>query len=328
MNKVPTNVSADLWTGRIDHTERRSSFRYHQIVELIDLDRLQTFKDNTCAIIGFECEEGVRRNQGRLGAAKAPNAIRQALAGLPWKLEEGKRIIDVGNILCQNEKLEDAQKELGLAVSKIFSKSATPIILGGGHETLYGHYLGVRKHIGKDATLGIINIDAHFDLRSYENQPSSGTMFRQILENDKNSRYFVLGIQRFGNTQELFDKADELGTQYIYEEDMTEERMDNIISALNEFIEKQDYVMLTLCTDVLNAAFAPGVSAPSPFGLTPMVVRTLIRRITAHKKTLSFDICEVNPVLDENGRTVKLGAYLTNEAIMRFLGGNNYDFST
>jgi formiminoglutamase len=86
--------------------------------------------------------------------------------------------------------------------------------------------------------------------------------------------------------------------------------------------------MLTLCTDVLNAAFAPGVSASSPFGLTPMVVRTLIRTVASRKKTLSFDICEVNPAVDENGRTVKLGAYLTNEAIMAFLGGDNDDVST
>ncbi|EJL32258.1 formimidoylglutamase [Brevibacillus sp. BC25] len=322
MNSLPKNVSADLWTGRTDHTERRSSFRYHQIVEITDLDTLQAAKDRTVAIIGFECEEGVRRNQGRLGAAKAPNAIRQALASLPWKVEEGKRIVDVGNVACQNEELEAAQEELGNAVSAIFSKAMTPIILGGGHETLYGHYVGVRKHIGKEASLGIINIDAHFDLRSYEVQPSSGTMFRQILEHDKNSSYFVLGIQRFGNTQELFDKADELGVRYVYEEEMTDARMDEITLSVSEFIEKHDHVMLTLCTDVLNAAFAPGVSAPSPFGLTPMVVRTLIRTVAAHKKTLSFDICEVNPILDENGRTVKLGAYLTNEAIMGLLENN------
>ncbi|MED1885856.1 formimidoylglutamase [Brevibacillus borstelensis] len=328
MKRLPTKVSADVWTGRTDHTERRSSFRYHQVVELVDLDQWLPSADNTCAMIGFECEEGVRRNQGRVGAAKAPNAIRQALASLPWKLQEGNRIVDVGNIRCENEKLEEAQEELGQAVSDILSKSAVPIILGGGHETLYGHYLGVRKHTGKEASLGIINIDAHFDLRSYESQPSSGTMFRQILEHDKNSRYFVLGIQRFGNTQELFDKADELGVRYVYEEDMTAEQMDDIISELKEFIEKHDHVMLTLCTDVLNAAFAPGVSAPSPFGLTPMVVRSLIRTVATHKKTLSFDICEVNPVLDENGRTVKLGAYLTNEAIMGFLGGHNDDVGT
>ncbi|MGG4439290.1 formimidoylglutamase [Brevibacillus fortis] len=319
MNSLPKSVSADLWTGRTDHTERRSSFRYHQIVEITDLDTLLAAKDRTVAIIGFECEEGVRRNQGRLGAAIAPNAIRQALASLPWKVEEGKRIVDVGNVTCQNEELEAAQEVLGNAVSTIFSKSMTPIILGGGHETLYGHYVGVRNHIGKEASLGIINIDAHFDLRSYEVQPSSGTMFRQILEHDKKSSYLVLGIQRFGNTQELFDKADELSVRYVYEEEMTDARMDEITLSVSEFIEKHDHVMLTLCTDVLNAAFAPGVSAPSPFGLTPMVVRTLIRTVTAHKKTLSFDICEVNPVLDENGRTVKLGAYLTNEAIMGLL---------
>ncbi|USG67389.1 formimidoylglutamase [Brevibacillus ruminantium] len=328
MIRLPINVSADIWTGRIDHTERRSSFRYHQIVELMDLEKLLTAQKNTCAIIGFECDEGVRRNQGRVGAAKAPNAIRQALSSLPWKRAEGDHLVDVGNVRCQNEMLEEAQVELGEAVSALLSKSAKPIILGGGHETLYGHYLGVRKHIGKDASLGIINIDAHFDLRSYEQQPSSGTMFRQILENDPNSHYFVLGIQRFGNTQELFDKADELGVRYVYEEDMTGERMHGILSALNEFIENHDHVMLTLCTDVLNAAFAPGVSAPSPFGLTPMVVRTLIRTVAAQKKTLSFDICEVNPVLDENGRTAKLGAYLTNEAIMAFLGGDSIDVST
>ncbi|WP_034300267.1 formimidoylglutamase [Bacillus cihuensis] len=328
MRRMPNNVSADLWTGRTDHTERRSSFRYHQIVELIDLDKLKTPSDNSCAIIGFECEEGVRRNQGRLGAAKAPNSIRKALSNIPWKLQENSCIYDVGNVICENDFLEEAQELLGNIISDIFSKSVTPIILGGGHETLYGHYLGVRKHIGKDASLGIINIDAHFDLRSYEDQPSSGTMFRQILEHDKNSHYFVLGIQRFGNTQELFDKADELGTRYMYEEDMHEGNKDAIISELNEFIEKHDHVMFTLCTDVLNAAFAPGVSAPSPFGLTPMIVRSIIRTVASHEKTLSFDICEVNPAVDENGRTVKLGAYLINEAIMAFLGGTNNDIST
>ncbi|WP_231587079.1 formimidoylglutamase [Paenibacillus sp. E194] len=224
----------------------------------------------------FECEEGVRRNQGRLGAANAPNAIRQALASLPWRTAEGHRLVDAGNVTCSNDKLEEAQAALGHTVSDLLSKSSTPIIFGGGHETLYGHYLGVRQHIGLDASLGIINIDAHFDLHPYDTQPSSGTMFRQILEQDRNSSYFVLGIQRFGNTQELFDKGDDLGTRYILEEDMYEGQIDNIISS-------------------------------------------------AHKKTLSFDICEVNPAVDENGRTIKLGAYLTNEAIMTFMGRNTDD---
>ena len=188
---------------------------------------------------------------------------------------------------------------LGEAVTAILSNGAKPIILGGGHETLYGHYLGVREAIGKDATLGIVNIDAHFDLRPYDEQPSSGTMFRQILESDPNARYFVAGIQRYGNTQELFDRADLLGVTYEYEDLMIHGHLENLMAALEDFMDQHDAVMLTLCTDVVNAAFAPGVSAPSPFGLDPSTVRAIIRKVAGHEKTRSFDICEVNPALDE-----------------------------
>ena len=305
-------TSREVWSGRTDHLENRASFRYHQVVELVEGF---VTSPNTCAIIGFVCEEGVRRNNGRLGAAKAPDALRSELAKLPWKLAEDKQIVDVGNIECQGTFLEQAQQQLGDAVAEILTKEMTPIILGGGHETTYGHYLGVRKFIGKEASLGIINIDAHFDLRPYDDQPSSGTMFKQILDNDKKTSYFVAGIQRFGNTQELFDRADELGVTYIYEEEM-----DSLHEELDQFINQHDFIFLTLCTDVLNAAFAPGVSAPSPFGLDPSVVRAIIRTVTSHPKTLSFDISEVNPILDENNRTVKLGAYLVNEAVVGFLG--------
>lgn len=308
-------MDESIWTGRIDDTVNRTAFRYHQVVETVDM---QAAKDG-CVIIGFECEEGVRRNKGRLGAQEAPDALRTGLANLPWRFEETARLFDVGNVACSGEELETAQQELGNAVGMLLSNGATPIILGGGHETLYGHYLGVREFLGPDASLGIVNIDAHFDLRPYDVQPSSGTMFRQILESDENASYFVAGIQRYGNTQELFDRADLLGVTYIYEDDMIPGQLEDLMDSLDVFIDKHDAVMLTLCTDVLNAAFAPGVSAPSPFGIEPSTARAIIRKVTGHKKTHSFDICEVNPALDENGKTVKLGAYFVNEAIAGFM---------
>ncbi|WP_435372020.1 formimidoylglutamase [Sporosarcina luteola] len=308
-------VNESIWIGRTDDTEDCASFRYHQVVELANIKQIS----GGCAIIGFECEEGVRRNKGRLGAAGAPNALRSGLANLPWRFPENAQLCDVGNIACDGEDLESAQRQLGEAVTAILSKGAAPIILGGGHETLYGHYLGVRESIGKDATLGIVNIDAHFDLRPYDEQTSSGTMFRQILEQDPQSRYFVAGIQRYGNTQELFDRADLLDVTYVHEDEMIPGHLDNLMVALDNFIGHHDAVLLTLCTDVLNAAFAPGVSAPSPFGLDPSTVRAIIRKVAGHEKTRSFDICEVNPALDENGRTVKLGAHLVNEAIASFI---------
>lgn len=305
-------VDREIWTGRVDEPSSLKNLRYHQVIS----KEATGNEEKTCAIIGFECEEGVRRNAGRLGAANAPDAIRTELAKLPWQLLEGSSVYDSGNIVCEGGMLEEAQIELGKEVHQLLSKRMKPIILGGGHETLYGHYLGVREWIGPKAKLGIVNIDAHFDLRSYDNRPSSGTMFKQILDADKVSSYFVVGIQRFGNTVELFDRARELDVTYILEEDL---KLPNAVEQIKGFMKRHDYVILTLCMDVLNAAYAPGVSATSPFGLHPSTVRSLIREVTSSPKTLSFDISEINPSVDENNRTVKLGAYFVNEAITSFL---------
>lgn len=317
-----TMTDQKQWKGRIDSTTNKSSFRLHQQVKRIAMNDVSASDKKGAAIIGFICDEGVRRNQGRVGAANGPNALREGLASLPWTFEEEQQIIDVGNIICLNHALEEAQRELGDVVSTLLQKKLQCVVLGGGHETLYGHYLGVRAALPKDAKIGIINIDAHFDLRPYDEQPSSGTMFRQILEQDPHVDYFVVGIQRYGNTKELFEKADELQVKYVIEDDMTSAaNIQPLMDDLQHYMDQHDYVLLTLCMDVLNAASAPGVSAPSPFGLEPTTVRTILQKVTSHPHTHSFDICEVNPSLDENGRTVKLGAYFVYEALNNLLGG-------
>ncbi|MBD7909338.1 formimidoylglutamase [Sporosarcina gallistercoris] len=312
-----------IWSGRIDDVTNRAAFRLHQVMQLNTPKESAT--SPTCALIGFSSDEGVRRNNGRTGASTGPDSLRYELAKLPWRQPENHHIVDLGTIICEDGKLEDAQRELGQVVYRSLTANTIPVILGGGHETAFGHYLGVREFAGPEAKIGVINIDAHFDLRSYAEQPSSGTMFKQMLDMNANTSYYVLGIQEFGNTQLLFDEADRLGVHYITEVQLDELPVEQIYTQLHQFIATQDYIMLTLCSDVLDAAAAPGVSAPSPFGLSPKQVRELIRIVASEQKTLSFDISEINPLLDEGGRTVKLGAYLTNEAIVSLLGGIQND---
>ena len=313
MYKLP---DSQLWQGRIDSSTDRDSFRFHQAVETIELVDLPE-ESPAFAVIGFECEEGVRRNQGRLGAAEAPNAIRGKLASLPYNFDAQQQTFDVGNVVCGGYALEEAQQELGAAVQQLMEKSAIPIILGGGHETLYGHYLGVRGFAGADAKIGLINIDAHFDLREAK-QASSGTMFRQILEDDPNAGYLCLGIQTFGNTQALFKKAELLGCEYILAEELNLSDMPAASKTIDAFCEQYDIVLMTLCMDSINASAAPGVSAPAPLGLDPVMVCKLLRCIASKKNVKSFDISEVNPALDEQQQTVKLAAYLVAEVMDSF----------
>lgn len=274
-------------------------------------------REHALSLVGFESDEGVRRNNGRVGAALAPNEIRKFLSKLPYNLDKETRLLDIGNVVCENGELEQAQAALGAHVAKLLHHSCTPIIMGGGHETLYGHYLGVREYIGADASLGLINIDAHFDMRESE-IPSSGTMFKQILDTDLRAGYLCLGIQQFGNTKALFNVADKYGCRYVLEEDLSCEQSTTEI--IDEFADKYDYVLLTLCTDSIHSSVAPGVSAPSPFGLDPKLVRSLLRYIASKKNVISFDISEVNPLVDEHDKTARLAAYLLAEVMKAFEG--------
>lgn len=291
------------WAGRVDDSSVLEHRRVHQAIR----------DDGLFALIGFNCDEGVRRNAGRIGAKDGPNAIRQSLSSMPWRTIDGLFIQDYGNVICEEREMEVAQESLGEEVHQAYERGQMPIILGGGHETFYGHYLGVRKYVGPDKKIGIINIDAHFDIRSYETQSSSGTMFRQILEQDEQTGYLVLGIQRYGNTEALFEKADELGCRYVLEDEL---RLTDVQQYIEQFAEKYDVLIVTLCMDVLHQSAAPGVSAPSPFGLSPKTIRHLLRTIMAHPKASSFDVCEVNPSLDIDDRTAKLAAAFVLEVMM------------
>ncbi|MFD2762361.1 formimidoylglutamase [Lentibacillus juripiscarius] len=305
-----------LWTGRVDDASDPAGFRFHQVVSVKNLDELEANK-HAFGIVGFASDEGVRRNKGRRGAARGPDAIRQQLAKLPYNLDKGIVPVDTGNVCCEGHALEEAQAELGRHVSKMLSKRTTPIILGGGHETLYGHYLGAREYIGPDKTIGIINIDAHFDMR-HDPEPSSGTMFRQILEKDDKAGYLCLGIQEFGNTQALFAIARKLGCEYILEKDIASNEFQDTFAVIDDFSKRHDAVIMTLCTDSITASAAPGVSAPSPLGLDPKTVKRLLTYVAGKSNVISFDISEVNPLVDESDKTVRLAANLVAETMRAF----------
>lgn len=301
----------DLWTGRIDSHENPDSFRLHQVVEQMSVDQLQD-SDPYFAFIGFESDEGVRRNKGRQGASKAPDAIRKHLAKIPNHFNT--QLIDVGNVVCEGRDLEEAQSSLGNQVAKLLGSHGTPIILGGGHETLYGHYLGARKYLGADQSLGIINIDAHFDLRN-DAEPSSGTMFRQILEQDPKAGYLCLGVQRFGNTPALFHTADQLDCEYVLEEELEHNNFEDTFNVIDTFSDRFDHIILTAMYrfDYCFIRARCQCSFADRYG--PKTVKKLLHHISRRKNLLSFDISVVNPTLDHDEQTVRLASYLVAEVM-------------
>src|SRR3546814_8471969 len=104
------------------------------------------------------------------------------LANLPThELHAFWDAVDIG---CKGDELEQAQARLAEKVAYILKAGARPVVLGGGHEVAWGSFQGLAAHLaaeGRKPSILIVNLDAHFDLRT-SRPGSSGTPFDQILE--------------------------------------------------------------------------------------------------------------------------------------------------
>lgn len=297
-----------VWQGREDTADGADARRWHQLVNAA------TGETGSVAIAGFACDAGVVRNQGRAGAAAGPLALRRALANLPVHGLEA--VDDLGDVACEGDALENAQAEFAALVAAALGRGALLIGIGGGHEIALATASGLVAALaarGDTAPVGIVNFDSHFDLRA-DARGSSGTPFRQILEQasgaGRDLRYCCLGVSRYANTAALFRRADELGVQWMLDEDLRAERHDAIAAALGRFVESVGHVYLTVCLDVFPAHAAPGVSAPAALGVEPALVERLIDGVVASGKLRVADVAELNPAHDVDGRTARLAARL------------------
>lgn len=302
------NVGAEnIWTGRETNEERAY---WYQVTQLINAQE-GTFRDDLkYGIIGYQCEEGVRRNQGRVGAKDGPDAIRRQLS--KTACHHNHDIGDLGNIVCHDEQMEHAQAQLANLVSNAIDQSVFPIVLGGGHDVALGTFNGiVSSEKGKGKRIGIINFDAHFDLRPVVDHGNSGTPFNQILSQDANGvDYLVLGLQKAANTKSLFDIADQHNVDYRIAPNCTMHQLHDIHDLITDFSEKVDVIYITIDMDGFSSAFAPGVSAPSPMGMEPLFVQTCLRLLKFTRKVIAIDIAEMNPKFDRDSCTAKLAARL------------------
>ncbi|HCI77184.1 MULTISPECIES: formimidoylglutamase [unclassified Psychrobacter] len=330
MTKISITVShtaADmmLWTGRAEPFETARARYWYQLAK--------PYEDQNIGLIGFACDQGVRRNQGRVGARAAPPLIRRAFATLPviaplqtcYDNQLATLLGDAGDIYCHDDDdfaahtLEQAQLKYADKVSAIVKQGGLPIGLGGGHAIAYGSFLGLWQALENTSeanatpTIGIINFDAHLDIRQSD-VATSGTPFRQIAEHlDAHGQpfhYCCIGVSRFSNTAALFDRAEQLDVHIISDEDCHYQPWQILADQVINFINQVDVVYLTIDMDCLPSSVVPGVSAPAAFGIELGFVERMVKTIMASGKVKMADIAEINPTFDIDGRSCKVAARL------------------
>lgn len=325
--------------ARVDDALNSRATRLHQVVRAAQIGEddhgvlsLSGVSGDATAgqrygILGWVSEAGVIRNLGRSGAEEGPASIRQALVNIPFPFAD--QVYDVGDLHLATDTDETdlamAQTVLGAAVSLLQSQGLFPIVLGGGNDLSHGHYVGLSEFLRRQnppKRLGVINFDAHWDLRPLEERGiSSGTPFFQIARYCRAQSlpfdYLCIGLQRAANTQLLFDIAQKLGALSVFADEFMERNIFDIENTVFGFLRNLDAVYLTVDLDVFHAGSAPGVSAVNPDGVVPgPLFYHFFDRILGTGKVVGFDVAEMSPKNDAaDGRTAKLAARLVHRVI-------------
>jgi formiminoglutamase len=258
-------------------------------------------------LVGFPSDEGVRRNGGRTGARKAPIEIRKHFHRLTPDPENSAdfcrllaRTADLGDVEVTGD-LERDQRGLAKAIAPYMARGTVVVVVGGGHETSFGHFLGYAE---AGRPMEILNWDAHPDVREFEEgRGHSGSPFRQALLHQSGfcRRYRAAGLQRHSAAEAHVRFVASKGAVYFADEVNA-----GLVGRLYGEIEEDALVSFDL--DAVDQVFAPGVSAPAAGGLAPGLWLEAAYRAGLCPKVRSVDLVEVNPSHDPDGRTARLAA--------------------
>jgi arginase len=256
---------------------------------------------DTVALIGipFDAYSSFMR-----GPAKAPSVIRQTLHSGASNLfaENGVNLDthplfrDLGDLtLPEGEAAIDAIAD---TIGRLAAQQARILSLGGDHAITYPVVKALANAYG---SLTLLHLDAHPDLYDSFNGSrfSHACPFARIMETGRVKRLVQVGIR--GMNDEQRGQVDKFGVTCI---EMKDYRSGNPIAL-------EGPLYLSVDIDVLDPAYAPGVSHHEPGGMSTRSVLRLIQSIRC--PIVGADIVEVNPDRDINGMTAAVAAKFLKE---------------
>ena len=293
-------------------------------------------RQSPIAIIGAPMDLGA----GRRGVDMGPSALR--LANLNEKLSSlGYEVEDLGNVVVDQPETSPVGHESARYLPQIVhtcrrlmemvehaaDQSKVPLVLGGDHSIAIGTIAGMSNHLRKaNQKLGLICIDAHADMNTPESSPSGnvhGMPLACILGLGPAELTRIFGYASKVNPANAvivgLRDVDELEKPHVRESGIRAFTMRDIDerglrAVMDEAIRLASDgtagFHLSLDMDFVDPQDAPGVGTPVRGGATYREAHLAMEIIADHGRLLSFEIVEVNPVIDEHNRTADLAVEL------------------
>jgi formiminoglutamase len=275
------------------------------------------------AILGAPVRRG-SLSGGRFDAA--PQAIRDALAHystwdepgahgsevaeLAWRGVDVRAIAleDLGDLDVLEATPEEAFDPIRKHIGRALEGSEAAVVLGGDNSVTRPGVHGLGLPL---ARVGLLTLDAHFDLRDTTDGLSNGNPVRALIEDGlPGGNVWQVGIQPFANSLTYHGVAHEAGVSVTTAEHVRRHGIERAVAnALSQLARRGvETIYVDADLDVLDRAFAPACPGSRPGGLTPMELRQAVRLCGRFPLVRAIDVVEVDPKQDVANVTVLAAA--------------------
>jgi arginase len=288
------------------------------------------------AVIGAPLDLGA----GRRGVDMGPSAIRYA--GLEPRIEElGRRCVDWGDVVTAvaeasavgDERvrflpqIKETCARIAELVANAVDEGLVPLVLGGDHSVALGTLGGLARASGKG---GVLWLDAHGDLNRPGTSPTGNVHGMPLaaalglggpeFESEayplpalERSRVALFGVRSLDPAErELLAELDAL---VFTMSDLDRIGVEPAMREALEHVAGPGFVHVSLDLDVLDPEVAPGVGTPVRGGLSYREAHLALELVAESGLVRSFEVVEVNPILDRENQTAKLAVELVASAL-------------
>ena len=279
--------------------------------------------DSDIAFLGIPYDCGIGFRPGtRFGPREMRNmSVRYAAWGGHgangyWDVNKRQRLlndltmVDCGDVDVAYYDFDNNRRKITSNVETLLDRGAFPVLIGGDHSVTFPNVCAFSRF----GPLDIVHFDAHMDWRDDIDGVKFGNAspLRRSKELPFVRNMAHIGIRDIRTSEDQIADAEAAGAVVITREQVREHG----VPAALERLPCLGNTFVTIDIDGLDPSIAPGTGSPTADGLLYHEIRALLEGVTARGNVVGFDIVEVNPMVDEHGRTCLLAATL----ILEFLG--------
>ena len=256
-------------------------------------------------------------SSGMRGTGFAPSALRTAPIYTAWgavlsvahpvvgdiDFMQEFTVVDYGDAAVDNWSAERTAVAVHHLVRQVVDAGVIPVVIGGDHSLMYADVVAVTDKYGK-GNVAVVHWDAHFDgiPLLFGHYLTHGAMVRRLIDEGhvKGEHFIQIGLNSYKPGGSDLDWMRQNGVKYRFMHEIDAKGWRKVLKEVLSEVEamKIKYVFLSLDTDVLDMAYAPGMGTPEPGGMTPRELFPMLRGVAAATNVVGVEMVELNPITD------------------------------